>query len=414
MADSSLSQQLSISITQWHMPLFSLISGFSVCLSLQAKNSIRSYFSERFHKLVIPFLASEVFLVLPNSYLLARDYNGSYLTYFFVDFWKSYFAIYHLWWILYLLVISVLNICFFRWLVNINSFMKSEARLGHDSLRGSCKFIFIQTNVVFISCFAITKLSFPTPIIWHVIIVYGAFMYLPLLALNSADPQRNFPLSVFLAVIIFIASRMLVVSYYPIMEIPEDSLFSIITWGIHVVALNNFILLGFFIKLFQAELAAIIAKLHIHNWLPVTMLFIAPLLTFFTPQNLSSYNFDMRSYNEVTLAVGFELGQLLIMGALCLWAKQFCNEKLDPTWFDFLNQSAYPMYLSHNLWIYTISKTIKEWEISVFMKWVMVSGGALMCCQVFFMLISMSNLTRKLFGVPLRAPKTRPNESIIN
>jgi hypothetical protein len=367
MADSSLSQQLSISITQWHMPLFSLISGFSICLSLQAKNSIRSYFSERFHKLVIPFLASEGFLVLPNSYLLARDYNGSFLTYVFVDFWKSYFAIYHLWWILYLLVISVLNICFFQWLVNVNSLMKTEARLGHDSLRGSFKFIFIQTNVVLISCFAITKLSFPTPIIWHVIIVYGAFMYLPLLALNSADPQRIFPLSVFLAVIIFIASRMLVVSYYPNMEIPDDSLFSI-----------------------------------------------APLLTFFTPQNLSSYNFDMRSYNDVTLAVGFELGQMLIMGGLCLWAKQFCNEKLDPTWFDFLNQSAYPMYLSHNLWIYTIAKTIREWEISVFMKWMMVSGGALICCQVFFMLISASNLTRKLFGVPFRAPKTRLNEGIIN
>lgn len=401
MADSTLSQQLSISITQWHMPLFSLISGFSICLSLQAKNSIRSYFSERFHKLVIPFLASEVFLVLPNSYLLARDYEGSFLSYFFVDFWRSHFAIYHLWWILYLLVISVLNICFFQWLVNLKaSFMNSEAILGNDSLSGSFKFIFIQTNVVLISCIAIIQISFPTSIIWHIVVVYGAFMYLPLVALKSANPKRNFAPAAFSAVAIFVASRMLVVSYYPNMEIPNDSLFSIITWGIHVVALNNFILLGFFVKLFQTELAITIAKLQFQKWLPVTMLFIAPFMTFFTPQNIASYNFDMRSYNDEVLAVGFELGQMLVMAAMCLWSKNLCNDKLDPTWFDFLSQSAYPMYLSHNLWVYIIAKTIRFWEISVFMKWMIVSGGALSCCLLFFTLISMSNITRKLFGVP--------------
>ena len=244
------------------MPLFSLISGFSICLSFQTKNSIRSYFTERFHKLVIPFLASEVFLVLPNSYILARDYQGSFMSYLLVDFWISHFAVYHLWWILYLLVISVLNIFFFQWLLHVKtSFMNSDTILSDNIHNRSFNYLLIQIGVVLLGCFTITKLSFPSSVVWHIIIVYGTFMLLPYMALKSKDPKRNFAWSAFFAVITFIISRMIVVTYYQTIEIPT-SLFSIITWGIHVVALNHFILLGFFVKLFEPELAAIINKLN--------------------------------------------------------------------------------------------------------------------------------------------------------
>ncbi|MCC5603465.1 acyltransferase family protein [Nostoc favosum] len=126
-------------VHQWHMPLFFLISGAASWFSLQLRTPMQ-YVNERFKRLLIPFIFGTLVLVPPQVYYKLLTHNadiGSYLQ-FYPQFFNGIrpqgnFEWAHLWFVIYLFVISVISLpllLFFKqqigqhWYSTIATFMK--------------------------------------------------------------------------------------------------------------------------------------------------------------------------------------------------------------------------------------------------------------------------------------------------
>lgn len=108
-------------IDRWHMPLLFLLAGASTLLAL-SKRTPGEYMFERVKRLLVPFFFGVLLLLPPQTYIGARfnsGYEQSFLTYITSgDFLKwniqeagdyyGGFGIGHLWFILFLFIISVL------------------------------------------------------------------------------------------------------------------------------------------------------------------------------------------------------------------------------------------------------------------------------------------------------------------
>jgi hypothetical protein len=103
-------------IYPWFMPALFIIAGISTRYSLQ-KRSIMQYISERFLRIGLPLLAGIVLLNPIMSYIADttnNGYNGGYFEHYSIFFTKltdfsgydGGFALSHLWFLLYLLIIS--------------------------------------------------------------------------------------------------------------------------------------------------------------------------------------------------------------------------------------------------------------------------------------------------------------------
>jgi peptidoglycan/LPS O-acetylase OafA/YrhL len=99
------------------MPLLFVIAGISTAYALQ-KRSVREYIRERIAKLMIPLIAGILLIVPPQAYYAERfhnGYSGGYLAQYILFFTKQTdlsgymggFTPAHLWFLLYLLVISL-------------------------------------------------------------------------------------------------------------------------------------------------------------------------------------------------------------------------------------------------------------------------------------------------------------------
>jgi len=98
-------------LSKWRMPLLFLISGAGTYYAL-GKRSTGRYLGERFKRLIIPFIAGIFILVPVQVYLEKADQYSSLLTYYPNMFKGIYptgnFSWHHLWFILYLFVISLI------------------------------------------------------------------------------------------------------------------------------------------------------------------------------------------------------------------------------------------------------------------------------------------------------------------
>jgi glucan biosynthesis protein C len=115
-------------ISAWHMQLLFLLAGASTCFALR-KRSDRQYLGERFVRLGIPFVFGVLVLVPPQCYYGARSnagYTGSYWDYLSSgDFFRfssqahsdylGYFGLGQLWFILLLLILSLVALPLFAW-----------------------------------------------------------------------------------------------------------------------------------------------------------------------------------------------------------------------------------------------------------------------------------------------------------
>ncbi|MGV0023607.1 acyltransferase family protein [Phormidesmis priestleyi] len=109
-------------VHQWHMPLFFLLSGSATWFSLQGR-SPRQYLRDRFKRLFVPFVFGTLVLVPPQVYykLLSHDqFQGSYLQ-FYPQFFNGIrpngnFEWAHLWFVIYLLVLSIVALPFLLFL----------------------------------------------------------------------------------------------------------------------------------------------------------------------------------------------------------------------------------------------------------------------------------------------------------
>jgi surface polysaccharide O-acyltransferase-like enzyme len=106
----------------WHMPLLFLLAGMSAVLALSAR-SAAGFIRERLSRLAVPFLAGIVLTVLPQVYLerispyvpnrqSPIDFDGSFIAFvprFFSmqPYPTGDFSWHHLWFIIYLLLYSI-------------------------------------------------------------------------------------------------------------------------------------------------------------------------------------------------------------------------------------------------------------------------------------------------------------------
>lgn len=128
-SDNHLLSTLIVFVNPWFMPILFVIAGMSARYSLE-KRSVKKFIEERMKKLFIPFVCGMVFLV-PLQTLYARkyyyDYKGSLIAhfkYFYTHFtdlsgYDGAFTPGHLWFILFLFLISLLAL----W---INKFLPYE------------------------------------------------------------------------------------------------------------------------------------------------------------------------------------------------------------------------------------------------------------------------------------------------
>jgi len=110
----------------WIMPLFYVIAGVSAGYSLR-KRQVDEYISERFKRLIIPIVGGVIFLIPPQIYLerlITTEFTGSYIRFFPHFFEGLYpngnFTLNHLWFILYLFVISLISLPLLKKLKRVN------------------------------------------------------------------------------------------------------------------------------------------------------------------------------------------------------------------------------------------------------------------------------------------------------
>ncbi|SBO43366.1 acyltransferase family protein [Cyanobium sp. NIES-981] len=115
-ADAQSSAGLSVFIAfvhQWHMPLFFFLAGAASWYSLQTRSAVE-YLRQRLRRLLLPLLIGIPLLVPPQVYihaLQAGQVKGSFLQFYphFFDGIRpaGHFEWAHLWFLAYLLVISI-------------------------------------------------------------------------------------------------------------------------------------------------------------------------------------------------------------------------------------------------------------------------------------------------------------------
>lgn len=111
-------------LNQWRLPLLFVISGMGTYFAL-SKRSGKQFAWERIKRLFIPFLFGMLFIVPPQIYVERLDkgqFDGSYFQYWPVEAFQGgaypdgNISWHHLWFILYLLIFSLLFIPVFLYL----------------------------------------------------------------------------------------------------------------------------------------------------------------------------------------------------------------------------------------------------------------------------------------------------------
>ncbi|MCI8360813.1 MAG: acyltransferase [Clostridiales bacterium] len=124
MGENKLLSALIVLVNPWFMPILFVIAGISARYALE-KRSLRPFAIQRIRKLLVPFLCGTVFLV-PVQTLFARKFFYAYdggpvenWRYFFTHLtdlsgYDGAFTPGHLWFILFLFIISMLSLPLFR------------------------------------------------------------------------------------------------------------------------------------------------------------------------------------------------------------------------------------------------------------------------------------------------------------
>jgi surface polysaccharide O-acyltransferase-like enzyme len=118
---SEVLEWLMLLVNRWRLPLLFLVAGAAVSFSLRRRSYWR-FASERTRRLFVP-LVFGMFVVVPPQIYFERLWRGATVTY--VEWYPTVlqmqpypegnFSWHHLWFVLYILVYSLVGIPFFRW-----------------------------------------------------------------------------------------------------------------------------------------------------------------------------------------------------------------------------------------------------------------------------------------------------------
>ena len=124
--DNRLLSSLIIIVNPWIMSILFVIAGMCAKYSLE-KRGVKDFIKERFNKLIIPFIGCLI-LLIPIQTLYARKYfygyNGNFLEnyrYFFTHYtdlsgYDGCFTPGHLWFILFLVIISLVSLLIIKYI----------------------------------------------------------------------------------------------------------------------------------------------------------------------------------------------------------------------------------------------------------------------------------------------------------
>ncbi|KZE63984.1 acyltransferase [Fictibacillus phosphorivorans] len=166
----------SLFVGAWIMPIFFSISGISVSYGLK-KRSISAFIKERFIRLGIPLVFGVLILTPPQIYierLTNNQFKGSFFAFFphffdgvYLDFGGTgnfaFFGL-HLWYLLVLLVFSLLTIPLFKWARNPVIFKKVH-------------FVLLPTLLILAGSLKTQNLGGWDLIFYLLIFVYGFYFF---------------------------------------------------------------------------------------------------------------------------------------------------------------------------------------------------------------------------------------------
>jgi len=97
--DSPALDKLSLFMVQWHMPLFTLLCGFSICFALKGQGkTLRRFFTERVRKLLVPFFYALFIIVIPEMYVIMWYHSrvewslSEFVNFATSSFWSKFFS----------------------------------------------------------------------------------------------------------------------------------------------------------------------------------------------------------------------------------------------------------------------------------------------------------------------------------
>lgn len=169
-------------VEQWHMPLFFVLAGAASWYALN-RRSARAWLSERCQRLLVPLLVGIVIVVPPMGYVALRAHGGIqsfwayYPTFFQVDLaqldgYTGSFTPAHLWFILYLLLFSLISLPLFRATVSGGG----KGAMSRVGTQVDAHPYLLWLAVVPIYFTRLTGLPYPNPLFFWLFFVYGYLM----------------------------------------------------------------------------------------------------------------------------------------------------------------------------------------------------------------------------------------------
>lgn len=202
----------------WHMPVLFFLAGASTRFSLDTRSE-KKYALERIERLLIPFILGMIILVPPQGYFARVSRGKSVGTYFqqYKYFWTTISNIpydgglgpAHLWFILYLFIISIMSIFIIRSFKREG--MKKFLLKLKDKMTSRYSLIF-STMILFLADMTPLAIAEKNILIFLIVFLMGYIAYGDEEYLEYID--KNKMKSLIITVILFILYVFLVIHHY--------------------------------------------------------------------------------------------------------------------------------------------------------------------------------------------------------
>ncbi|WP_226681723.1 acyltransferase family protein [Sutcliffiella horikoshii] len=177
--ESMILQLFAIFLSQWRMPILFLVSGVGTYFILLSRSN-RAFIRDRLKRLLIPFIFAVLVIVPPQGYYASLSKgiipaNTSYWEYyptFFtfdlsqIDGFTGTFTPAHMWFILFLVVFSLVSIAVFR-------FIQHKKRMVTPSTHSW--FLYLLIVPIFITDITFLGMEF-NPFYFFTFFLYGAYI----------------------------------------------------------------------------------------------------------------------------------------------------------------------------------------------------------------------------------------------
>ena len=438
-------------MSQWLMPIFWFISGYSFSMSLEqtchyepnqsviVTDSTQYYkiiIYTKFKRLIIPGIVTNIIFVAAERFvsLFYHQHFTSIWEYprylFEYVLYGRHFSLSHVWFVLVLFFYCILNVPFFVWLRehsivgnnNNNNNLSANLRNFKD-----WKFLYIVFGIFF--CYLLfLYLSLPYSYIQGLL-----GQYIIVLAWHLCSVSSNFSNKVkrHLLSVIFVSCAILneILMFYltdPLPSInghpeqPNSAIFALISF-------HSFFIIGFCLHYFPSsyltslsEKESLITIEEDQKIMDYHRLFQMILLCFsvlFSAGDVREYVHHDRSQASLSERILFELGAWLWLYIICQMSQQI-QTSMESLFYNsnrfyyFLRDSSFVLYLTHTFTTYLLAYFVKmsgltKGNLQVLIGYFIVIGGSIVMGWGFHFIFNSNFFTRFLFGYSSSSKKNQ-------